>query len=373
MNWTHLYPGFFKWVLLIGLPVVNLYHIMCGNVFLNTAATDATDLEKIGNQLLVPWQYLLVGKEATPTNDKTIPYHLTHRFDYNDQWALKTVASYVLLPNSLLLGSTVKGFSYLWQGPREHHSKISYSKECTHCFSNNALFREKGIAINEDFQSAIPIKHQGHKRRESDLQHLHDDKETLKDIVALLEAANIPHWIDCGSCLGAYRYGGAIPWDNDIDIGILAPDSDNVKRVLNGLDKEKYVVFDWSSRDRPKTYLKVYRKGSDVLVDLYHYSIDEEKQTLSYILSNENNIFMSEEWKKRELHYTKPVPFATIFPLKRGEFDGISVLVPNNVEGYLKIRYGENLDPVMIYNEKTNQYERDESHPYWKSAASGGS
>ncbi|MEM1281953.1 MAG: LicD family protein [Chlamydiota bacterium] len=368
MTWTHAHPVFFKTLLLIGLPLVNMYHNVCNNTFLGTAAEDANQLEWVGNQLLIPWQYLTVGQVAKPTGDDEIPYKLTSRFSYNDNyWQIKTATSYLLMPMSLGLGSTIKGLAMFWKDSREHQSKIERSKNSKVVRLLNDRYREIGISLKEDYFSREHILSQGHKRRGSGDQHMSDDRLAMQDVIAVLEEAQIPYWVDCGTCLGTYRYGGVIPWDNDIDIAVLQPDSDNVRRALNKLDPKKYAILDWASRDKPKTYLKVYAKGTDVLIDVYHYEVDEAKGTVKYILSNEDNIFMSDQWREREREYTKPVPFDTIFPLKRGEFDGIKVMVPNKTVEYLQIRYGENLDPVKIYNEETDEYEKDMSHPYWQS------
>ena len=42
----------------IGMPAVTAYHLILGNLFLNTAAEDATGLEKMGNDALAPFQFL---------------------------------------------------------------------------------------------------------------------------------------------------------------------------------------------------------------------------------------------------------------------------------------------------------------------------
>lgn len=366
MVWTHSYASLYKMILLIGLPLVHAYHLLCSSIFLSTAATDANLLEEFGNTLLIPTQYLFVGKTAYPTDNPAIPYRLVNTYDYQGHWVLKTVGSTLMLPSSLFWGSIVKGLSYLSEDTRQRQAKIEQSLASQLVLSNNDKYRALGLAVNHDLTQAERIKSGSHPRKAEDQIKLADDKKALKAVAKVLEEAQIPYWVDCGTCLGVYRHGGNIPWDNDIDIAILEPDSENVKRALNKLNPEEFAILDWSSRDKPNTLFKVYVKGTDALVDIYHYRIDPKDQSIIYILSNEDNIFMSDSWRERELLYTKPIPHNVVFPLKKGTYDGIDVLVPNDIVAYLQSRYGENLDPIMIYNPETDSYEQDLSHPYWK-------
>lgn len=48
--------------------------------------------------------------------------------------------------------------------------------------------------------------------------------ELLELSVNICEKWNIPYFLVCGSALGAAKYGGFIPWDDDIDIGFLRND-----------------------------------------------------------------------------------------------------------------------------------------------------
>jgi len=48
--------------------------------------------------------------------------------------------------------------------------------------------------------------------------------DLLRQFVAICEKWDIPYYLVCGSALGAVKYQGFIPWDDDIDVGLLRPD-----------------------------------------------------------------------------------------------------------------------------------------------------
>lgn len=349
-----------------GLPLVYLYHVLIGSVFFNTAAEDAHGFERLGNMVLTPVHYFFEGKRATVVFDEfgNVSYHLERHFDYDHHFFLKTAVSATLLPVSLAIGTPLKALSYLSAETRLRAGKIAqtaYSKEVR---SNLDTYRALGIEVN-DFRSAEHIGSPRWQRRPVDSK-LDGDLEALEQIITLLEKHQIPFWLDCGSCLGCYQYGGTIPSDWDIDMAVLLPDFQNVKNALHELDPEKYVVQDWSGRARPESYLKVFVRASGGMIDIYHFAIDSEKKQIHTLFSNEFNIFAPTSWKIREQRYNTPMPYSNVFPLKRATYEGIEVPVPGNTEKYLQVFYGENLAPARIFNEKTGNYEKDFTHPYWQ-------
>ncbi len=359
-----MFDAIWNWIVMTGMPLVHCYHLICGNIFLGTEAEEARGVEKLANEALAPYQYLMAGQKAEWDEQRSV-YVLNQRFDYRDHLWSRTAASLAALPFSLCAGSVLKGIAYLLPEGRGHHVQILRALQDTAVISNNAYYRSLGMAV-EDFSHAKEIAPPAHVRRPGDEHVLGAEKEALLEISRLLLAAAIPFWVDCGTCLGAYRYGGVIPWDNDVDIAILQPDFDNVKRVLRGLDPAKYAVQDWSSRDKPKTYLKVYIKETCSLIDIYHFAIRPQEEILASILSNEESIFLPESWKIAERHFTIPTAYEIVFPLKRAHFDGVDLPIPNRTEEYLQGRYGKDISPVKIYNEITGNYEKDLNHPYWK-------
>ncbi|HSX12704.1 MAG TPA: LicD family protein [Rhabdochlamydiaceae bacterium] len=355
--------------ILLGNPFICLYHFVITNPFLNIAADDASGLEKIANFALAPIHYILDGKKAVPIeeSDKLV-YRLEPEFNYSSHFFFRSTAAVTALPFSLAAGLPLKVLSYLFPETRTHHERIVHALTSYPFISNLDLYRQMGIELG-DFEKAEMIDKPKHKRRPEAENHLKEERKTFAAIVSILNKYKIPFWLDCGTCLGAYRYGACIPWDIDYDIGTLEPDFQNIFNVLNReLDPSVCTVFDFSGREKPNTYIRVLVKPTGTMLDIYSFDIDPGKKLFSEILSAEFNIFLSEKFKLCEKRFTKPMPFDYIFPLKKAVFEGIEVPVPNKIVPYLQTFYGENLEPVKIYNEITSEYEKDLSHPYWKLA-----
>lgn len=75
---------------------------------------------------------------------------------------------------------------------------------------------------------------------------------------------NINYWIDCGTLLGAVRHKGYIPWDDDIDIGMLRKDYEEFKKVFNQNSKYKFLCA-----ENEKSYFLPFGKVIDTSTVLY--------------------------------------------------------------------------------------------------------
>ncbi|MBP7074285.1 MAG: LicD family protein [Rhabdochlamydiaceae bacterium] len=355
-----MWDQFVKWVTYYGMPVVTAYHLVIGNVFINTAADNATGFEKAGNMILTPVQYVFCGKTAVYENGS---YKIKQTYDYNSRLALKMTVSLISTPISLPIGALVKAVGYLSQETKERHDLIAKALDSREVQSNIDYYKKLGLPISSTHELVDPPQYQ---RRPGEENKFALEKALLKDIVRIFNDNQIPYWLDAGTCLGTYRYGGVIPWDKDVDMAILMPDFQNALNLLKGLDPEKYQVQDWSHRCHPATYIRVFIKENRNHIDIYNYKIDSENKTLTYFVTCMDSCLMTKAWKTYESRFTKPTPFDTIFPLRKASFDGIEVFVPNKTKLFLQGLYGENIGPIKIYNEATGEYEKDLSHPYWK-------
>jgi len=86
----------------------------------------------------------------------------------------------------------------------------------------------------------------------------------LKDIAKVCEDNNLVYMLAGGSCLGAIRHSGFIPWDDDLDIIMPRDSYDSFVSLLQrgalGIDYE--INLPAYKNDSKTPYLKVYRKGT---------------------------------------------------------------------------------------------------------------
>lgn len=66
----------------------------------------------------------------------------------------------------------------------------------------------------------------------------------LDDFIALCDKHGIRWWMEFGAAIGVLRHGGMIPWDDDIDIGMMREDYDKFLEVAEAEMGDKYYVLD---------------------------------------------------------------------------------------------------------------------------------
>lgn len=86
----------------------------------------------------------------------------------------------------------------------------------------------------------------------------------MQDIHDVCANHNIGYALVGGSCLGAIRHQGFIPWDDDIDISMLREDWEKFKACFDEELSDKYVMEAprYGNKDTKTTWAKVYKKGT---------------------------------------------------------------------------------------------------------------
>lgn len=79
---------------------------------------------------------------------------------------------------------------------------------------------------------------------ESELNRLKEaEKSILKDFIKICEDNSLRYFGLGGTCLGAVRHGGFIPWDDDIDVGLPREDYDRLLEIVERDYGDKYYVL----------------------------------------------------------------------------------------------------------------------------------
>lgn len=108
--------------------------------------------------------------------------------------------------------------------------------------------------------------------------------EILEELDRICTDNGIEYWLDSGTCLGAVRHGGFIPWDDDVDVCMTKPNYDRFIEVFREDDR-----FALTTREN----------------DLYY--------TYGYAKMRLKNMVLSENGTTADIHYRHRGPFIDIF------------------------------------------------------------
>lgn len=208
-------------------------------------------------------------------------------------------------------------------------------------------------------------------------------QEVLDFVDNVCKKYDLDWWLDYGNLLGAVRHKDFIPWDDDLDIGMMRKDCLVLRDVIrneiegHGLNdifkvshqrkiREDYVtaftqatvVFKgglYAGIDIfPKDFCKSPMENNDYLnaKSLLHYNIIagmSKKEAIDDLYNKFDFSFEKQDYfvPSMEGGWGKYVQFKLfdanrVFPLKKIEFRGKFYPCPNDSEYYLTKRYGEN-------------------------------
>lgn len=229
------------------------------------------------------------------------------------------------------------------------------------------------------------------------LSRLHEvNVELLVFINKVCKKHNLEWWLDYGNLIGAVRHGGSVPWDDDIDIGMMRTDYMKLCEVLPEEIKEHDLdnIVDLYFRERiidyrrAKSFLQIKfysdtnlsdrrRLMANIDVFPYDYINSYDQRTIDDLHYNtkieffENQIHHKDPneclkimYDKLNLNFNKTnfiIPgvegacglnntyklsvFNTkrIFPLSEIEYSNVMLPCPNDVDYYLRKIYGDYL------------------------------
>lgn len=192
----------------------------------------------------------------------------------------------------------------------------------------------------------------------------------LRDFAEVCDKHGIHYFIVAGTAIGAVRHRGMIPWDDDIDIGMLRPDYEKFLQVfqeelgeryeLNGPDCErKYYNF------VPNMSLKGTKFIVDLAEDKYDIGIFLDLFVYENIPDDEKGLEQQIRWSQfwRNVYVTRNANFTTLQKEAKGTVSklkyNVLILLQRMMET-LHISgawiYKKYLKSALKYNGRTNRY-----------------
>lgn len=208
----------------------------------------------------------------------------------------------------------------------------------------------------------------------------------MKQLQHICNEIGVKFWLRGGSALGAFRHNGFIPWDDDVDLGMMREDFEKLVTYVNShsdLYEVTYfyhdickvakflfkntksalfidiMVFDWGTWQNADSFWEMYMKDRNQMVERLR-ALCYQQAYAKYLSKEqiENYDRICNEYKEKYLALSSDktaiymcadqlyprgkriFPSDMIFPLKEAHFEDTVFLVPNKLEDYLAYYYG---------------------------------
>ncbi|NQV14047.1 LicD family protein [bacterium] len=172
----------------------------------------------------------------------------------------------------------------------------------------------------------------------------------MHDSVAVMNEAGINFWIEGGTLLGALRDQKLIPWDHDLDFGMIYKSEAQMKTLIRRLKRHFHV----SVRTFPKTE-KIWQLGNYRVLKIFPRKnlLPRKALCLDLFVYYEGRLPDTDElvykyvvWDRNAFH--RKEFFDTTEDLT---FYGATVPVPSNPEKFIEVKYGKDWrTPVKEWN-----------------------
>lgn len=146
-------------------------------------------------------------------------------------------------------------------------------------------------------------------------------------LVLFLDEHKIIYWLSSGTLLGSIRHGDIIPWDDDIDIGMMDTDYNKLKLLKSELNK---IGLDINNDETLTAEKIVYTSGTsddnNVFIDIFLFIKEGDKYKF---LRQKPRKYWPNEWFYED----------ELFPLKKYKFGNNYYTGPNYSLPYLDRSY----------------------------------
>lgn len=178
---------------------------------------------------------------------------------------------------------------------------------------------------------------------------LRDMQQIAVDTSSALKEIGITHWLDWGTLLGAYRFAAPMPYDDDVDFGLLRNEYEAHKEELSQKLAEKGYDIEYRDADLNGSHIPaVLFKNNPNRPHLDLFLFEPMPGKSSYLK------FSSYFWhqKTREvinegMGFPRDVIFAADGSLHKIKLAGVEFNAPVNIEAYFARQYP---DPNILTN-----------------------
>lgn len=116
------------------------------------------------------------------------------------------------------------------------------------------------------------------KYKPEDLKRVQETAlEILQEIVRVCDENHISYFTYAGTTLGLMRHQGFIPWDDDIDLGMMRCDFNRFLEIAPKAFKKGYFLQHYTTEPNTPTYHAKVRKDGTLFVEDYCKDIDMHK------------------------------------------------------------------------------------------------
>ena len=187
--------------------------------------------------------------------------------------------------------------------------------------------------------------------------------QILAEIDRICKKCNIRYFAEWGTLIGAVRHGGFVPWDDDLDIGMLREDYERFKEMAKDELPGEFAIHDYATKENHWLFLSrvvncnqicfeeehlrkyhnfPYIATVDIFVMDYLYRDEEQEKArceeIKHILAVAYQVAQIFPWV---LKGNRGLPKKCYDTLVRLPFEEITIPVPADYDTALRYRYGD--------------------------------
>jgi hypothetical protein len=170
--------------------------------------------------------------------------------------------------------------------------------------------------------------------------------QLLKTTLKILDEFDIKHMLISGTLLGYIRHNDFIPWDDDIDLGVMEEDKELFNNAINELVKNNEVDFIIKNNDIingfeiygiEKILLKDIKKNF-ICIDIFYYKFFDTEKYYNFNTESARKNWPNEYFYENELFPLEKVEFK-LYDIFGKEFKKININIPYKSIDYLNRAY----------------------------------